>query len=79
MENNGFSNIEYRNFQTVYQLYILDGKYNVEKSFQLFKIARKLSTSGAVDTIDQIYNLPMSINFFLALYLLVQKIINFKQ
>ena len=41
--------------------------------FQLFKIARKLSTSGAVDTIDQIYNLPMSIKIFLALYLLVQR------
>ena len=32
--------------------------------FQLFKIARKLSTSGAVDTIDQIYNLPISIKIF---------------
>jgi len=32
--------------------------------FQLFKIARKLSTSGAVDTINQIYNLPLTINIF---------------
>ena len=32
--------------------------------FQLFKIARKLSTSGAVDTINQIYNLPIIINLF---------------
>ena len=32
--------------------------------FQLFKIARKLSTSGAVDTINQIYNLPTTINIF---------------
>jgi ubiquinone biosynthesis protein len=32
--------------------------------FQLFKIARKLSTSGAIDTINQIYNLPLSINIF---------------
>jgi len=32
--------------------------------FQLFKIARKLSTSGAVDTINQIYNLPVTINIF---------------
>ena len=31
--------------------------------FQLFKIARKLSTSGAIDTINQIYNLPFVINF----------------
>ncbi len=32
--------------------------------FQLFKIARRLSTSGAVDTINQIYNLPLIINIF---------------
>tara|TARA_Y100000996_G_scaffold365016_1_gene309570 strand:+ start:3848 stop:5413 length:1566 start_codon:yes stop_codon:yes gene_type:complete len=32
--------------------------------FQLFKIARKLSTSGAVDTINQIYNLPFIVNIF---------------
>ncbi len=32
--------------------------------FQLFKIARKLSTSGAVDTINQIYKLPLVINIF---------------
>ena len=32
--------------------------------FQLFKIARKLSTSGAVDTINQVYNLPIIISLF---------------
>ena len=32
--------------------------------FQLFKIARKLSTSGAIDTINQIYQIPFIINFF---------------
>ena len=32
--------------------------------FQLFKIARRLSTSGAVDTINQMYNLPLTINIF---------------
>ena len=32
--------------------------------FRLFKIARKLSTSGAIDTINQIYDLPLSINIF---------------
>ncbi len=32
--------------------------------FQLFKIARKLSTSGAIDTINQIYSLPLTINVF---------------
>ncbi len=36
----------------------------LNRVFQLFKIARKLSTSGAVDTINQIYNLPLIINFF---------------
>jgi ubiquinone biosynthesis protein len=32
--------------------------------FQLIKIARKLSTSGAIETINQIYKLPLTINFF---------------
>jgi len=32
--------------------------------FQLFKIARKLSTSGAIDTINQIYKIPFIINIF---------------
>ena len=36
----------------------------LNRIFQLFKIARKLSTSGAVDTINQIYNLPLTINIF---------------
>ena len=31
---------------------------------QLFKIARKLSTSGAVETINQIYNLPFAMTIF---------------
>ena len=35
-----------------------------KKIFQLFKIARKLSTSGAIDTINQIYTLPVTINIF---------------
>ncbi len=35
-----------------------------KRVFQLLKIARKLSTSGAVDTINQIYNLPLTINLF---------------
>ena len=30
----------------------------------MFKIARKLSTSGAIDTINQIYTLPVTINIF---------------
>ena len=32
--------------------------------FKLFQIARKLSTSGAVDTINEIHTLPTSLNFF---------------
>ncbi len=36
----------------------------LNRIFQLFKIARRLSTSGAVDTINQIYNLPLAINIF---------------
>ena len=35
-----------------------------KRIFRLFKIARKLSTSGAIDTINQMYNLPLIINFF---------------
>jgi len=36
----------------------------LNRVFQLIKIARKLSTSGAVDTINQIYHLPLTINIF---------------
>ena len=32
--------------------------------FQLVKIARKLSTSGAIDTINQIYALPLMLKIF---------------
>ncbi len=35
-----------------------------KRIFKLFYIARKLSTSGAVDTINEIHKLPSSINFF---------------
>ena len=35
-----------------------------KRVFQLIKIARKLSTSGAIDTINQMYNLPLIINLF---------------
>ena len=35
-----------------------------KRVFQLFKIARKLSTSGAVETINQMYNLPLPVNLF---------------
>ena len=36
----------------------------LNRVFQLIKIARKLSTSGAIDTINQIYNLPLIIKIF---------------
>ena len=36
----------------------------INRVFRLLKIARKLSTSGAIDTINQIYNLPLTINIF---------------
>ena len=35
-----------------------------KRVFRLIKIARKLSTSGAIDTVNQIYNLPFVINIF---------------
>ena len=38
-----------------------------KRVFQLIKIARRLSTSGAIDTINQKYNLPLIINLFFEL------------
>ncbi len=35
-----------------------------KRIFQLIKIVRKLSISGAIDTINQIYDLPLTINLF---------------
>ena len=35
-----------------------------KRVFRLFQIARKLSTSGAIDTINQIYEMPLTINLF---------------
>ena len=40
----------------------------LKKFFNCLKIARKLSTSGAVDTINQIYSLPLPINIFFDLF-----------
>ena len=39
----------------------------LNRVFQLFKIARKISTSGAIDTVNQIYNLPSFINVFFSI------------
>ena len=36
--------------------------------FQLFKIARKLASSGAVETINEVYNIPLSIKIFFDLF-----------
>jgi len=36
----------------------------LKRTLRLFKIARKLSTSGAIDVINQIYSLPLMVNLF---------------
>ena len=39
----------------------------LKRIFKLFQIARKISTSGAIDTINQVHQIPVSINFFFSL------------
>ena len=39
----------------------------LKRIFKLFQIARKLSTSGAIDTVNQIHQIPLSINLFFSL------------
>jgi len=39
----------------------------LKRVFKLFQIARKISTSGAIDTINQVHQIPVSINFFFSL------------
>ena len=39
----------------------------IKRVFKLFQIARKLSTSGAIDVINQVYQIPVSINLFFSL------------
>ena len=36
--------------------------------FQLFRIARKLAASGAVDTINEVYKIPFAIRIFFDLF-----------
>ena len=36
----------------------------IKRVFRLFQIARKLSVSGAIDTINQVHQIPVSINLF---------------
>ena len=45
----------------------------LKRVFKLFQIARKLSTSGAIDTINQVYQIPISINLFFSLISLGSK------
>ena len=35
-----------------------------KRVFKLFKIARKLATSGAIDTINQVHEIPFPVNLF---------------
>ena len=35
-----------------------------KRIFRLFQIARKLSTSGAIDTINQVHEIPYLVNLF---------------
>ena len=39
----------------------------IGRLIQLFKIARKLASSGALDTIDQIYKIPFFLKIFFEL------------
>ena len=39
----------------------------LKRVFKLFQIARKLSTSGAINTINQVHQIPVSINLFFSL------------
>ena len=46
--------------------------------FQLFRIARKLATSGAVETVNELYNIPFSIKLFFDLFSIGSKKTNSK-
>ncbi len=39
----------------------------LKRVFKLLQIARKLSTSGAIETINQVYQIPVSVNIFFSL------------
>jgi ubiquinone biosynthesis protein len=39
----------------------------IKRVFKLFQIARKLSTSGAIETINQVHQIPVIINLFFSL------------
>ena len=42
----------------------------IKRFFKLFQIARKLSISGAIDTINEVHTLPTSLNLFFNLLLI---------
>ena len=48
----------------------------LKRVFKLFKIARKLSTSGAIDTINHVHQIPLSINLFFSLISIGSKNVN---
>ena len=41
--------------------------------FQLFSIARKLASSGAIETVNEIYNIPFAIKLFFNLFAIGSK------
>ena len=41
--------------------------------FQLFNMARKLASSGAVETVNEIYNIPFVIKLFFDLFAIGSK------
>ena len=46
----------------------------IKRVFKLFQIARKLSTSGAIDIINQVHQIPVSINLFFSLISIGSKV-----
>ena len=48
----------------------------LKRVFKLFQIARKLSTSGAIDTINQVHQIPIYINLFFSLISIGSKNVN---
>ena len=45
----------------------------LKRVFKLFQIARKLSTSGVIDTINKVHQIPVSINLFFSVISLGSK------
>ena len=41
----------------------------LKRIIKLFQIARKLSTSGAVDTINELHKLPTTLNLFFNIFI----------